>query len=139
LSNNADASSSHDELSGDARPEPRQNFTCCSFQLATKQYSLPIENMVEISELPQVVDLPLSPPHIYGMVNLRGKVLPVIDIAGCEGDPSSYSADRRMVVVDAQGEEFAFLCDGVPSLNATFSGEKIDPVDFMNHYHIRTH
>lgn len=114
-----------------------QKAVCCCFELSGQQYSLPIESMVEISDLPDIVALPLSPAHIRGMVNLRGKVLPLVDIPGCDGNPSSGPLqDSRMVVVDAQGEEYAFLCDGVPSLETEFSGVRIDPVEFRNRYSI---
>lgn len=91
---------------------------------------------MEISDLPPVVNLPLSPAYILGMVNLRGKVMPVVDISECCEKPLVYSTNRWMVVVEADNEEYAFLCDGVPQLAEDSSGELIDPVEFMTRHRI---
>jgi chemotaxis signal transduction protein len=122
--------------SGRSNDRPAPEFRYCCFVLGEKQLSLPIDYMVEISDLPPVVALPLSPAYIHGMVNLRGDVIPVVDLAGCSGDPSPIQASRRMVVVEVQGERFAFLCDGVPELTIEETGRIIDPVDFANRYRL---
>ncbi|MDT8420272.1 MAG: chemotaxis protein CheW [Desulfuromonadales bacterium] len=116
------------------RPAPEVRYCC--FTLGEEQFSLPTGHLVEISDLPPVVALPLSPAYLHGMVNLRGEVIPVADLAACSGEPSPVRASRRMVVVEVQGEQFAFLCDGVPELSLEAAGTIIEPADFVNRYRL---
>jgi len=51
-----------------------------TFQLAGEHYGLPILKVREIIALPQVTPVPRLPAHVRGVVNLRGKVIPVIDL-----------------------------------------------------------
>ncbi len=111
--------------------ESERNYACCQFRIAKKDYYLPIRNMVEIADLPHVTRLPLAPPVVRGLINLRGRVLPLIDLALQEGTTSGYVAVQKIVVAEADGEQLAFLTDGVPDLSDDLSGEKIDVKAFV--------
>ncbi len=111
-----------------------RRFACCHFRVAEKDYYLPIENMVEIADLPTLMRLPLAPPVVRGLVNLRGRVLPVIDLAVNAGEAARYVAVRKLVIAEADGENLAFLADGIPDLSEETLGEKVDVVNFIDQF-----
>lgn len=122
----------------DQQTAPRKDYACCVFKIAEHDYHLPIKQMQEIADLPQVVPLPLAPPMVSGLVNLRGQVLPVINLATLnQHQLSEVRVQRRLVVADYKGESLAFLADGVPYLSEEFNGEKIDMAKFLSLYRIR--
>ena len=117
------------------RGEVRERgYSCCNFQVGGKDYYLPIANMIEIADLPRVIRLPLAPPVVRGLVNLRGQVLPLIDLAVLADGTTPYVAVRKLVVAEADGERLAFLADGIPNLSETLVGEKVDVSHFVEQF-----
>jgi purine-binding chemotaxis protein CheW len=75
-------------------------------RVAGEHYALPVEQVLEVAELGEIAAVPGSPPEVLGVRNLRGQVIPVIDLAtmlGLSGGESSR------VVVAESGELLAGL------------------------------
>jgi len=53
---------------------------CLTFRLGDQDYGIAISKVQEIREWTKVTPLPSSPPYIRGMLNLRGAIVPVIDL-----------------------------------------------------------
>ncbi len=121
-------------LSQDEGDAVARQYSCCRFRVATKEYYLPIENMVEISDLPNIIYLPLAPKVVKGLINLRGQVLPVIDLGIQAGETSKYVAVRKLVIAEAGGEKLAFLTEGIPALAEDIQGEKVDVMNFIDQF-----
>jgi len=51
-----------------------------TFALADEEYGLPVLRVREIIKMMDITEVPRMPPHIKGVLNLRGKVIPVIDL-----------------------------------------------------------
>ncbi len=51
-----------------------------TFRLGTEEYGIPVEYVVEIIGIQPITSLPEVPSYIKGVINLRGKVIPVIDV-----------------------------------------------------------
>ena len=117
--------------------EQRRVYTCCAFELSGHSYYLPIKYMVEISEQPPLLPLPLAPAVVKGLINLRGQVMPVIDLSVLNGTYSEPEQLRRLVVAEHQGEKLAFLAEGIPQLSEELNGEKIDLAKFITQHRIR--
>lgn len=117
---------------------PRREYVCGSFAIDGRDYYLPIEQMFEIAELTQLFPLPLSPPMVVGLVNLRGQVIPVIDLSILnQHQRTEVCKQHRLVVAECQGEFLAFLAEGIPLLAEEFVGEKIDMPRFLSLYRVR--
>ncbi len=117
---------------------PRCEYVCGSFAIGGRDYYLPIEQMFEIAELTQLFPLPLSPPMVVGLVNLRGQVIPVIDLSILnQHQQTDVRKQHRLVVAECQGEFLAFLAEGIPLLAEEFVGEKIDMPRFLSLYRVR--
>jgi purine-binding chemotaxis protein CheW len=51
-----------------------------SFRLGEEEFALNVSQVLEILEVPVVTSIPLSPPGMRGVINLRGKSLPLLDM-----------------------------------------------------------
>lgn len=111
---------------------------CCQFEVSGKRYSLAMADMVEIGSLTQVFPLPLAPAYIRGLLNLRGQVIPVVDLDPFHGIPLRPLASRHLVIAEQGGDRLAFLTDGIPTLAPEFAGEIIKLRGFMHRYGIRS-
>lgn len=110
---------------------------CCQFEVSGQRYSLPMADMVEIGSFTQVFPLPLAPAYIRGLLNLRGQVMPVVDLDPIHGIALRPLANRHLVIAEQGGDRLAFLTDGIPALAPEFAGETINLRDFLQSYGIR--
>ncbi len=84
------------------------------FRLRRELYGVPISSVREIIRWQQVTSLPTAPEFVEGVINLRGTVVPVIDLAkrfAIEGIPATN--DTRIVVVEMSGQLVGIVVDGV--------------------------
>ena len=76
--------------------EPTQYLT---FMLAQEQFAIGILGIKEIIEYQGVTEVPMMPPCVRGVINLRGAVVPVVDLLARFGRPSSPVSKRTCVVI----------------------------------------
>lgn len=69
------------------------------FRLGGEEYGIPICNVIEIIGIQSITDLPETPGYVKGVINLRGKVIPVIDVRIRFGMPEKDYDDRTCIVV----------------------------------------
>ena len=63
--------------------------------------------------------VPLAPPHLLGVVNLRGSVLPLVDIRPLLGlETARATRETRALVVECDGAQAAILIDAVDGLES---------------------
>lgn len=97
---------------GAQRNEAKQRYL--AFRLGREWFGLEVQSVREISRLDNVTRVPLTPPHIMGITNLRGNITAVIDVRtvlGIETQPLTASA--RIIVTTAQGLEAGILAEQV--------------------------
>jgi len=70
-----------------------------TFALATEEYGLPVLKVREIIKVMPITAVPQVPSHVRGVINLRGKVIPVIDLRLKFGLPSQDDTDQTCIVV----------------------------------------
>jgi chemotaxis signal transduction protein len=63
----------------------------------TEHYAISVDHVLEIAEFGEVAPVPGAPPEVTGVRNLRGQVIPVIDLATVLG--LSDDADRQRIVI----------------------------------------
>ena len=81
-----------------------------SFVLAGEEYAVEILRVKEIIEYDNLTRVPAMPPAVRGVINLRGRVVPVIDLALRFGLPDSVITPRSCIVmVELTGEEGAIV------------------------------
>ncbi|HSB96195.1 MAG TPA: chemotaxis protein CheW, partial [Spongiibacteraceae bacterium] len=77
----------------------RTNNQFLLFSLGRETFGIAIEQVREIIEYPGLTALPLMPEYIGGVINLRGAVVPVIDLAARFGRAPTVINRRSCVVV----------------------------------------
>jgi purine-binding chemotaxis protein CheW len=82
-----------------SQPAPAPLVQYLSFFIAGEEYALGILQVREIIEYDTVTRVPSAPEWIRGVTNLRGSVLPVVDLAMKFGFPSSTPHRRSCIVV----------------------------------------
>lgn len=76
---------------------PRTQFL--SFVLAGEEYAVEILRVKEIIEYNSLTRVPAMPPAVRGVINLRGRVVPVVDLALRFGLPESTITPRSCIVM----------------------------------------
>jgi purine-binding chemotaxis protein CheW len=101
------------------------------FELANENFVVDISAVESIIKLQAITVVPQAPEFVKGVINLRGKVLPVIDLCKRFGLPASeYTKASRIVVVSMEGKEVGMVVDGVSEVITT-TDEAIEPVPAM--------
>ena len=82
------------------RPKAKdQIFQALTISIAGERLAIPANDVAEVIRIPAVSRIPLSPPALVGVANLRGTVIPIVSLAALLGKESDDSAARRVVVV----------------------------------------
>lgn len=85
-----------------------------SFGLAEELYALPIIQVREIIQLPPVTRLPGAPSFLRGVINLRGTVVPLVDLREELGlPPVEYGKYTVVIVTEALGIPVGLIVDRV--------------------------
>lgn len=89
-----------------------------SFVLGDEAYAIPVEMVEVVLETPSITRVPNAAPHLRGVINYRGSVVPIIDPrAKFEGAPVDLSGASSVIVLQMRydGEEVVagMLADGV--------------------------
>jgi purine-binding chemotaxis protein CheW len=85
-----------------------------SFMLDEVEYGVDILSVHEILRYPEMTRLPNTPRFIKGVINLRGNVLPVVDVRLRFGFPKGNITDlTRIIVVETGGKQVGLLVDNV--------------------------
>ena len=83
----------------DLSPEAGEQHQYLTFLLADEMFAIGILSIREIIEYGVVTDVPMTPPFIRGVLNLRGAVVPVIDLALRFGRPAQENTKRTCIVI----------------------------------------
>jgi purine-binding chemotaxis protein CheW len=81
----------------------------CTFGLGGMLYGVEAGSVIEVLRGPEVTRLPLAPPLVRGLVNLRGRIVPVIELRRCLGFEDRAGRERPVHVVVQHGGEAASL------------------------------
>ena len=97
-----------------------------AFKLRKEEYGFNILNVKEIKGLTDITRVPFASDFIKGVINLRGSVLPVIDLKKRLGlQDMEYTDDTRIVVVREDDLEVGMIVDAVTGV-ITLNGEHND-------------
>lgn len=97
------------------------NLAC--FAVGASEYALDVAQVKEIVRLQQVTPLPKAPALIEGVIDLRGSVIPVLDLGRVlRGTPVETGPQARIVVLEVDGLVLGLIVEAaidVMSLDAT--------------------
>ncbi|MDI7741683.1 chemotaxis protein CheW [Lysinibacillus fusiformis] len=82
------------------------------FQLADKEYAIPVSNVQGIEKLMHITRVPKTPAFVKGVINLRGVVTPLIDLRERFGIPVSNNEETtRIIIITLEEMEVGFIVD----------------------------
>lgn len=85
-----------------------------SFKIANEEFGVDILNVQEINKMTTITKVPNSPHFVEGVINLRGRVIPVVNLrVKLSMTNKEYDKDTRIIVVDLEGKTVGFLVDSV--------------------------
>jgi chemotaxis signal transduction protein len=100
-------------------PSPHGPVRACVFALAGRQLAADIQHTREVIVLPDRTRVPRAPAHVLGVANLRGYVVPIVDIGPVLGlPPHPVSETSRTVVLEDAGVQIAVTTDEVLGLES---------------------
>ena len=104
-----------------------QELQLVTFRLANEEYGLPITKVQEINRLVPVTRLPQTPPFMEGIINLRGRIIPVIDLRKRFEMPiAAHDDDTRIIIVEISGQIVGVTVDAVTEV-VRLSTANIEP------------
>jgi purine-binding chemotaxis protein CheW len=98
-----------------------------SFMLADEEYGVEVLKVREIIRMPTITKMPNVPQHVEGIINLRGKVIPIISMRRrfnlMENDNNNQT---RIIIMDVAGSLTGFIVDSVSEV-IRIHGSEIQP------------
>ncbi len=102
-----------------------------SFLLGLEEYGVDISKVHEIIRFPEITHVPQMPEFIDGVINLRGRVIPVMNLRKKFGfDDVERDNKQRIIVVEIEQKVTGIIVDGVSEVLDIESGQ-IDPAPTM--------
>ncbi|OHB28592.1 MAG: chemotaxis protein CheW [Desulfuromonadaceae bacterium GWB2_53_15] len=108
-----DDAAKHDEL-----------IQLVSFMLEEEEYGVEVLKVREIIRMPTITKMPNVPPHVEGIINLRGKVIPIISMRKRFGlIDNDNNNQTRIIIMDVVGSLTGFIVDAVSEVIRIHSSE----------------
>ncbi|OPY80763.1 MAG: Chemotaxis protein CheW [Syntrophorhabdus sp. PtaU1.Bin153] len=87
-----------------------------TFKLGQEEFGVDILKVQEINRMMDITRIPNAPPFIEGVINLRGKIIPIVDLRKrlgfLDGDGASEKT-TRIIVIELDGLVLGFIVDSV--------------------------
>jgi len=117
-----------------AKTDPRAG-KYLTFQLGKEEYAVQVLHVREIMGVQEITAVPQMPYHVKGVLNLRGKVIPVVDLRLKFGLPEmEYTQRTCIVVVQVEGNagkiSSGIIVDGVSEVLTLQAADIEDTPDF---------
>ncbi|MFO0831352.1 MAG: chemotaxis protein CheW [Phycisphaerales bacterium] len=102
-----------------------------SFEVSGEEFAVDILAVQEINRMMDLTRVPQSPPEVEGVINLRGKIIPVLDLRRKFGMGSAERTEsNRIIVVDVNKKVLGFIVDRVHEV-LRISSEIVEPAPAM--------
>lgn len=109
------------------RAASKEESQLVTFLLKDEEFGFDIMSVQEIIRLPKMAKVPRTPPYVEGIANLRGVVLPIIDMRTRFGMERAEETDRtRVLVVDIDGVKTGLRVDRVQQVTRVLRSD-VDP------------
>ena len=96
------------------KPEDGMSCHLVTFHLAGEEYGVGIDNVQEIIRATDITPVPGAPSHVRGVINLRGKIIPVVDLRWRFSLPEiAENETQRIIVVELGEKRLGILVDSV--------------------------
>jgi purine-binding chemotaxis protein CheW len=95
------------------------------FSLAAQPYALSIRSVREILHWTEPRRIPSTDPSVRGIISLRGKIVPVLDLATRLGLPAEHPEDANILIIEHDGKTSGIVVDDVEDV-ITVAEDQLD-------------
>lgn len=105
-----------------------------SFTVGSEYFGIAIDEVRQIIRLPKITKVPKMPSFVLGISNLRGSVLPVLDLSLRLGynNPCAHEESTRIIVTEMNGFEVGFVVESVSEVKTTETGSYEEFPDMLS-------
>ena len=104
-----------------------------AFKLLDEEYGVSILNVQEIRDMTDITRVPYAPDYIKGVINLRGSVLPVIDVKKRIGlADAPYTPKTRIIIMKLQDISIGMIVDAVTEVLTVDGNHAAPPKSISN-------
>lgn len=102
------------EAAAATAPAPAGELHLVTFALDREEYGIPVARVREVIRVGEITRVPQAPPNVRGVTNLRGRILPVVELRSRLGlAPAELTPRSRIVVVEVSDRVLGLLVDAV--------------------------
>jgi purine-binding chemotaxis protein CheW len=114
-------------VTGEANKSSHEVIQLVSFALEGEEYGVEVLKVREIIRMTSITHMPNTSGYVDGIINLRGKVIPIISLRRKFGMAETENNNRtRIIVMDVGGELTGFVVDSVSEV-LRVTGSEIQP------------
>lgn len=119
--------------------EDTQKGRFLTFAIGKEVYGIEIKYVTEIINIQKITEVPELPNYIKGIINLRGKIIPVLDVRlRFRKEAKEYNDRTCIVVVDIEDISVGLIVDSVSEVTSIIESDIVPPPDantgFNNKY-----
>ena len=109
------------------------NFQLISFSVGKEEYGIPILEVQEIVRMPKITHLPQTQEFIKGIINLRGNLIPIIDLRErFKMALENYNEMTRVIVVRTVNKQVGIIVDAVSQVLEVNEADMEEAPDIIN-------
>jgi purine-binding chemotaxis protein CheW len=102
-----------------------------TFTLGTEEYAVDILKVQEINRMTEIAKVPNAPTYVEGVINLRGRVIPVVNLRDRFGmTAKDRDSQSRIMIMDIQGLTIGLVVDSVSEV-LRIPAATVDPTPAM--------
>lgn len=114
-------------LRPNAEVDPGPELHLVTFKVDREEYGVDISEVREIIRVGQITSVPNAPQHVKGVINIRGRVVPVLSLSKrLDVAEAPLTKNSRIVVVDANARALGLLVDSVSHV-LRMQAAQVDP------------
>ncbi len=118
--------------------EDTQKGKFLTFSIGKEEYGIEIQYVTEITGLQAITEVPELPNYIKGIINLRGKIIPVMDVRlRFKKEPREYNDRTCVIVIDIRNITIGLIVDTVSEVLAIPEQEIVSPPEMTKAFHNR--
>lgn len=108
--------------------EDTQKGRFLTFSLGKENYGIEIKYVTEIIGIQAITEIPELPEYVKGIINLRGKIIPVMDVRlRFKKEPREYNDRTCVIVIDIKDISIGLIVDSVSEVLSIAEQDIVEP------------
>jgi len=118
--------------------EDTQHGRFLTFSLGSQAFGIEIKYVTEIIGIQPITEVPEVPAYVKGIINLRGKIIPVVDVRlKFKKEPVEYNDRTCIIVIDIQNVSVGLIVDNVAEVMTIADENIVPPPDYKTGFQNR--